>query len=231
MLLWWPSPNYTHTHTHTHTHCPPFWGALRQWRDRRDPTQSQLSGLGCWTGEGRHQSLCMVFGTTWRRTFVICLSAGKKDGDSWPLILGTGTGCEASALRFILSLSVSLPPSLASNAFPGQKEPFKAVGREDKSGSGSQEKQRSGRKERGSRLALNTGLFTAPAVLALTRKAGEGGRAGPALAAALVSAWLRFLRWQHHLRSAVGVCVLLPLTQCHLTWQTARNEQMSPLFF
>ena len=85
------------------------------------------------------------------------------------------------------SLSVSLPPSLASNAFPKQKEPFKAVGLEDKGSSGSEEKQGSGRKERGSRLALNTGLFTAPAVLSITTKAGEGDRAGLALAAALVS--------------------------------------------
>ena len=154
-----------------------------------------------------------------------------KDWDSWPPILGTGTGCEASALRFILSLSVSVPPSLASDAFPKQKEPFKAVGLEDKSGFGSQEKQCSGRKERGSRLALNTGLFTAPAVLAVTRKAGEGGRAGPALAATLVSVWLHSLLWQHSLRSAIGACVLLPRTQCHLTWQTVRNKQMSPLFF
>ncbi|XDA75928.1 hypothetical protein R6Z07F_006092 [Ovis aries] len=98
------------------------------------------------------------------------------------------------------NLQTNTQTALQKNAFPKQKEPFKAVGLEDKSGFGSQEKQCSGRKKRGSRLALNTGLFTAPAVLAVTRKAGEGGRAGPALAATLVSVWLRSLLWQHSLR-------------------------------
>lgn len=105
-------------------------------------------------------------------------------------MLGTGAGHESSALRFSLSLfplPSSLPPSLALNSVTKQKEPFMAIGLEDKGGSGAQGKQGPWRKERGPRLGLDTGLFTAPAVLAVTGKAGRGDRAGPALAATCTS--------------------------------------------
>ena len=109
------------------------------------------------------------------------------------------------------SFSLSLPPSLASNSFTKQKEPFRAVGLEEpESSSGAKGEPAPWRKERGSHLALNTGLFTAPAVLAVTRKAGKGERAGLSLAATLISVLLGSLYWQNTIRSAVGVFVSSP---------------------